>query len=142
MKINLTKKQYEKMVQLLFYGNWMADTILSDTEEGKELNELEQYIHSFAKDFGFDDKIKFDPSMGMAFPTHEMEAEMHGVIDEFEDYVFWEKLAGNLAERDAKNDPRFFDLPADERFRIINELEEEYALHFEENGLSKVKIDK
>jgi hypothetical protein len=54
-------------------GNTMINGIRNRDELIKEYEELEQYIFSFAKDFVLEDLIEYD------------------------DYVFWQELAGNLA---------------------------------------------
>ena len=48
MKINFTNNQYNTLIKLVQYGYWIA----SDMEKNEEFSEIEQYMNSFAKDFG------------------------------------------------------------------------------------------
>jgi hypothetical protein len=54
------------------------DKIQSETEK------VEQYLYSFAKEFGFENLIEFDEDLKINFPTAEMEENFHGLIDHYD----------------------------------------------------------
>ena len=59
MEIKLTKEQYENLLKLVFMGSWMANAFrVKDTV--KKFEELEDYIYSFAKDFGLENYVEYD----------------------------------------------------------------------------------
>ena len=57
------------------------------------------------------------------------------VIDEYEDMVFWDKLAYYLARRDFKAEMTRQPLEEDAAFQRLLEIEEEYHQYFEKHSL-------
>lgn len=94
MKINFTKKQFETLFKMVQYGYWVA----SDTENNKEFSEVEQYLNSFAKDFGMEG-VQFLKEYEIYDLSRELEDQLHEVIDEYEEGVFRDKLAYHLARK-------------------------------------------
>lgn len=136
MKINFTKKQYETLFKMVQYGYWVA----SDTEDNQEFSEMEQYINSFAKDFGMEG-VQFIKDYEMYDLSRELEDQLHTVINEYEDGVFRDKLAYHLARKEFAEDSENHEYNQEEAFKRIMELEEKYHLHIEEHGLGKLKIE-
>jgi hypothetical protein len=73
MKINITKKQYKHLLELLYLGDWTANSSRVHDERIAEYDEVLQYFYSFSKDFGFDDVIPYDKSLDGYYPTKEYE---------------------------------------------------------------------
>jgi hypothetical protein len=71
----------------------------------KEYDEMEQYIFSFAKGFGFEKHIEFDKKLGMFFPTVEFEenTDIDKYKEEYDDDTFWDSLMYKLLWRDFVN---------------------------------------
>lgn len=100
MKINFTNKQYGNLLKLVYLGNWVANATRIDDQD-KQLDALEGYIFSFAKDFGLSEYADTDDPE-MTYPTRQFE-ERSGVqelIEEYDDDTFWEELPERLGERD------------------------------------------
>jgi len=75
MKIFFTKKQYEALIKLVYLGDWMANSCKTGDERDMEIEKVEQYIYSFAKDFGMENL--FDQSKrGMIYPTRAFEENL------------------------------------------------------------------
>ncbi len=54
MEINITKKEYETLLEMLEITDWILHAHKTDMpEETKPFRELEQKIFSLAKDFGY-----------------------------------------------------------------------------------------
>lgn len=139
MKINFTKKQFKTLLDLAYLGEWTANSIRPDDERFADYDELFQYICSFAKDMGCEDLVPYDRELNAYFPSQEYENQLHPIIDDNEEYIFWEKLSGHLAKRDLDREGGTFDT-LDDRFRRLLEIEERYEKEFEENGLSNLRI--
>ncbi|MBT2648667.1 hypothetical protein J7E52_18510 [Bacillus sp. ISL-34] len=136
MKINFTKKQYETLFKMVQYGYWVA----SDTEVNKEeFSEMEQYLNSFAKDFGMEG-VQFVKEYGIFDLSRELEDQLHEVIDEYEEGVFRDKLAYHMARKEFAEESENHEYNQEEAFKRIMELEEKYHLHIEEHGLGNLKI--
>ncbi|CAH0146017.1 hypothetical protein SRABI96_00588 [Peribacillus sp. Bi96] len=136
MKINFTKKQYETLFKMVQYGYWVA----SDTENNKEFSELEQYLNSYAKDFGMDG-VHFVKEYGIYDLSRELEDQLHQVIDEYEEGVFRDKLAYHMARKEFAEESDNHEYSQEEAFKRIMELEEKYHVHIEEQGLQKLKLE-
>ncbi|KQU25229.1 hypothetical protein ASG65_16010 [Bacillus sp. Leaf13] len=136
MKINFTKKQYETLFKMVQYGYWVA----SDIENNKEFSDLEQYLNSYAKDFGMEG-INFVKEYEIYDLSHELENKLHEVIDEYEEGVFRDKLAYHMARKEFAKESNLQEYTQEEAFKRIMELEEKYHLHIEERGLEHLKIE-
>ncbi|WP_262174215.1 hypothetical protein [Saccharococcus sp. Marseille-Q5394] len=139
MKINFTKKQFKTLLDLAYLGEWTANSIRPDDERFADYDELFQYICLHAKDMGYDDLVPYDRELNAYYPSKEYEEQLHPIIDDNDDYVFWEKLSGNLAKRDLDQEGGTFDT-LDDRFLRLLEIEERYEKEFEENGLANLVI--
>ncbi|MCO0598526.1 hypothetical protein NGI46_13905 [Peribacillus butanolivorans] len=136
MKINFTKKQYETLFKMVQYGYWVA----SDIENNNEFSDLEQYLNSYAKDFGMEG-IHFVKEYEIYDLSHELENKLHEVIDEYEEGVFRDKLAYHMARKEFAKESNLQEYTQEEAFKRIMELEEKYHLHIEERGLEHLKIE-
>jgi len=99
MKIFFTKKQYETLVKLAYLGDWLANAHKAGDGVNAEFEKLEDYIYSFAGDFGIDELFKQGED-GITDPTREFEEMLDPYIDEYNDDNFWETLVNRLARRD------------------------------------------
>ncbi|MCM3744078.1 hypothetical protein M3193_07970 [Sporosarcina luteola] len=139
MNINFTEKQFKALLDLAFLGEWMANSTRSHDDRFADYDELFQYICSHAKDMGCADIVPYDHEVNGYYPTQEYEEQLHAIIDDNDDHVFWEKLSANLAKRDLDREGGTFE-SLDDRFRRLLEIEEKYETEFEDNGLANVVI--
>jgi hypothetical protein len=136
MNITLSAKQYENLVKLISYGMWVTVSENQDSTHS-EFREIEQLILSQAAAHGYAG-INYHSEENFYEPGALLENEINAVLDSYEEIVFWDKLAYYMARRDFqqgiehKNNENSVD-------RLID-LEEKYHTHFEENGVSKLKI--
>lgn len=137
MQINFTKKQYETLLKLIEYGQWITS---SQEVVGEDYNEMEQYILSYAKEFHFEG-VRFNKESQVYDLMAESKKEMDQVINEYEDMVFWDKLAYYLARRDFSKESSNKEYSQEEVFQRLLELEDKYHIHFENHGLRYVKIE-
>ncbi|KHE66874.1 hypothetical protein [Halobacillus sp. BBL2006] len=140
MKINFTKKQFRTLIELIYLGEWTANSS-REVDRVEKYEELMEYIYSYADKFGFDDLVVHDKKLNGHYPTREFEEEMENYIDENDEEVFWHQLVTRLAMRDAKNEGT---LHPDQESLITRgfELENEYEEEFETHGLARLKIQK
>ena len=143
MKINFTKKQFRILLDLIYAGDYMINGIRVGDEIIKEYEDIQQYVSSFAKAFGYEDLVEFDKEYNMYFETRKYEESgIHDLISEYDTEVFWDELSLNLAKRDVVRDNKEIDkMSQEERMSLIWEREEDYNEEFYENGLSNVKVE-
>jgi len=84
MNIDLTKTRYQTLLKIMYCGEWVLNSYkVKEDKIYKETDEFEQYIYSFAKEFGFDKWIEYDDESGKYFPTALMEGDLHKFIDKY-----------------------------------------------------------
>ncbi|GAB4548121.1 MAG: hypothetical protein Fur0020_16030 [Thermodesulfovibrionia bacterium] len=146
MKINLTKKQYQTLIKLIYLGEWVVNAHRVD-DRVKEFEEFEQYILSFYKDFDMERYITFDEDLKMYFTTMEFEEEsgISDYIEEYDDNTFWGELIFRLVSRDLierYGEEAVMDMDWEERMKKERVFIEEYEEEFERNGIKNLVIGK
>jgi len=146
MKIELTQKQYEALLKIVYLGSWMASSTKDEPE--MEYEKIEQYVLSFAKDFKMENFVGFDKKMKSYFPTEEFENSTDVVeqIDAYNEYTVWEALVLSLSRRDIikKYGAEKVDKISDEEllekeYPFIQKYEEEFREHGFDNLYVKPK---
>ena len=103
MKINLTKKEYKLLLDILQIADWVMDSYHIDLpEETSPYRELAQKFFAHAEEFGCEDLIEYDSSIDAYYPADELDfdSEWRILMDAFVDFTFWDELTERLAERD------------------------------------------
>lgn len=143
MKIEITKEQYEQMLKVVYLGSWVAT--LPHEEADSDLEAIEQYVLSLAKDFGFENFVGYDENSKEYFPTEEFEqkTDVIDLIRDYNTYVIFQELMLTLARRDLIRehgeeavDAMAEDEMVEKEYPILMRYQEE----FQENGLSNIII--
>jgi len=106
MTIDITKKEYRLLVNLLHMAWWVIYAHRTGAEyKDRRLQKYEkliQKLYSCFREMDADDLILYDEKHGKHYPTKEMEddPEVTGIIEKMEDDAFWEMLVDRLSERD------------------------------------------
>lgn len=145
-KINLTKKQYWDLLRAVYMADWMANAICErDMKEDKGIEEIHDYVISFAKDFGYEQYVEFDKDRKRHFPTADLddEPQVRDLIDRYDEHTFWDEATERLGERD------FFEkysreelekMTHKEQFTKSWEYEVFWGKEFEEHGIDRLRI--
>ncbi|MGG0645272.1 hypothetical protein ABE021_15210 [Sporosarcina gallistercoris] len=141
MKINFTKKQYKQLLDLVYLGEWTANSSKDSDERYTEYDALFEYVCSFAKDFGVENLVPFDKGLDAHFPTQEYEQQLQPIIDDNDNEVFWQELSSRLAKRDLVKEGKTY-ATQDETMLKFFEVQGEYEKEFEDNGLSNLELRK
>lgn len=142
MKINLTKKQYRSLIDLMYMGDMMVNGIRT-TDRVEEYEELREYIYSFAKQMGYDNIIEYDKKDNKHYETRDYETgKVEEYIEDYDNEIFWTALPSRLADRDLHRMQKLTGEITDreERLRKVWAREEEYQNEFEKNGLRNVEV--
>lgn len=146
MKINLTKKQYRDLIEFLDVANYiygLSGDMVDEKYKPKsdKLYELIDYFLEFAKDFDSTDIV--DEFEGRKFVEEKLSEKHLEMVLEYDDYVFWEKLAELLSKRD------FWRIHGEEKIKKMDdmeiirgqgEIEEKYWKEFEKNGIENLEL--
>ncbi|MBK9663142.1 MAG: hypothetical protein KBA82_12640 [Nitrosomonas sp.] len=148
MKINITKKEYRLLLDILYLGDWML-TAHDDHEmlEKEKYQDVIQKFYSYAKEMDYENLIEADKESNKYYETREYEdtSEVHEIIDTYNSATFWDELVSELAMRDAKEEAgndAFKKMSPEERIYLLHPLEEQYHDEFAANDLTNLRIKK
>ena len=143
MKIECTKEEFKVLLDMVYAGNILINSMRSQEEKIEEYANMEQFFLSKAKEYGLENIAEYDEEYSEYIPTREYEDEdFNGYIDEYETRVFWEELIMRLARRDALNYTG--DVDQDITKAALKEmqlkLEDKYEEEIEANGIMNLKV--
>jgi hypothetical protein len=144
MQIILTKEQYEKLMELVYLGNWVVNSYRAD-DRLDEFDRMAEHVLSFAPSSGYQDRVEFDEFEGRYFPSRKFDEELQQYIDEYDDDVFWNTLIERLAERDlirAHGEETVNRMEWDEYNQKIEPLLKKYEKEIDDNGVENLEIFK
>lgn len=146
MKINVTKKEFKDLMDMLQIVQWIMNAHAVGVEDEKpHFNEIEQKIYGLAKEMGLGDLVEYSNEMGRFYPSYRYEEanDWEEYIDEYDENSFWSKLSGKLAARDLfaqVGEQAFREMNVQERAAKLLELETWYDNEFEENGIKNIQV--
>ncbi len=134
MNIELTKKEFRHLLDMVYIGNWILNSTRGDNRI-KEYDELESKIFSYCikhKMYSL-----FEIVDGEVVPSSEYaEGGIHEAIMNYEDSMFFDILAEELARRDMDFAPI-----DSENYKELSTRIDEYIEEFEKNGINNVLVD-
>ena len=137
MNIELTSKEFRRLLDLVYIGNW----ILNSTRENDRFEDydlLEEKIFAICKQQGMKSLIQVVD--GRIYPSRAYEeGGIHEAIADYEDAVFFEILAEELARRDMDYEEIGPDKP-DKLDELTNRMDS-YMAEFEKNGVENISVD-
>ena len=147
MKIDLTRKEYRDLLDMLTIADWVlnAHKAVADPRTGR-YRKLEQKFFSFAKQMKYENLVEYAADHDRYFQTKEYDesSAARTFIVECENDSFWEELISRLAERDLARqlggDDRVSTLSPEELFEKLGQLEEYYGDEFSQNGLENLRL--
>ena len=135
MKLELTKKQYRRLLDMVYIGNWVLNSTRGD-DRFKDYDDVESLLFSKAGEEGMPGLAEL--WQGEIVPSRAfVDGGIHEAIMEYENNVFFEILAEDLARRDMDDPPVIDETNYDELARRIDD----YMAEFEEHGTDNILID-
>ena len=134
MQLELSKKEFRRLLDMVYIGNWILNSTRGE-DRFTDYDDLESLLFSRAKDEGMGSLAEV--WRGVVVPSRAFaEGGIHEAIMEYENNVFFEILAEDLARRDM-DDPPIDETNYDELTRRIDD----YMAEFEEHGTDNILID-
>jgi len=134
MDLNLNKQEYRLLLDLAYIGNWILNSARGN-DRIMEYDALQQKLFSHAQEAGL--RSLAVNYAGVSLPSDAyVNGGIHEAIADYEDSVFFNILAEELARRDLgleTTDP--------DDFSELTAHMDEYLDEFERNGLNSIKID-
>ncbi len=134
MQLELSKKEFRRLLDMAYIGNWILNATRGE-DRFKDYDQVESLLFDKARQVGMG--ILTEEYQGEAVPSRAfVEGGIHEAIMEYENNVFFDILAEDLARRDMN------DAPIDEsNYAELNQRIEAYINEFEENGTDNILVD-
>jgi hypothetical protein len=142
MQMTLSRDQYEKLMDLVYLGNWLVNSYRGDNRL-EEYDKLAESVLSFAPSAGRQDRVEFDEFEGRYSPSAKFDDEMGKFWEEYDEDVFWNMLVDGLAERDYIRKHGEANLEAVDWEDYSNKLEpflRKYEKEIDRHGLERLEV--
>jgi len=134
MQIELTNKEFRHMLDMVYIGNWVLNSIRGDNRF-KEYDDIESKLFALCRDNGM--KILVEKWNGIDVPSKAYcDGGIHEAIAFYEDNVFYEILAEELSRRDMQY-PEINEENYDE---IVGRMDR-YMSEFQTSGLDHLVLE-
>ena len=129
MQIELTKKEFRRLLDLVYIGNWVLNSTRGE-DRFADYDNLESKIFALSPALS-------EPWNGTIIPSRAYaEGGIHEAIAYYEDNVFYEILAEELSRRDMN----YPDITA-ENYDEIMERMERYMAEFQLSGVDHLTLE-
>ena len=133
MQINLTPKEFRRLLDLVYIGNWVLNSTRGD-ERFQDYDQVESLLFAKAALEGMPQLAEL--YQGEIVPSRAfVEGGIHEAIMDYEDTVFYEILAEELARRDLDYQP-----VSKENYDELVARMDDYIAEFEAHGTDNILI--
>lgn len=133
MELKLTKKEYRRLLDMVYIGNWVLNSMRGEDRFG-DYDAVESLL--FAKAAQEDMGVVADIVDGVVIPSKAfVEGGIHEAIIDYENAVFFDILAEELSRRDMEAEH----IDPNDTEELLVRMEE-YMAEFEVNGTDNVQI--
>ncbi|MBR5472154.1 MAG: hypothetical protein IKU81_08640 [Oscillibacter sp.] len=134
MKIELTQQQFRYLLDLVYIGNWVINST-RENDRIREYDQVEGLIFSHCLSNKMSKLVEL--YQGELIPSRRFaEGGIHEAIEQYEDIVFYEILAEELALRDMNGEPL-----TRENYGALMERIDAYLSEFDRNGTNNISVD-
>ena len=134
MQLELSKKEFRRLLDMAYIGNWILNATRGD-DRFKDYDEVESLLFAKAREEGM--PTLAEDWNGEVVPSRAfVEGGIHEAIMEYENNVFFDILAEDLARRDME------DVPIDEsNYEELNRRIDAYIAEFDQHGTDNILVD-
>ncbi len=134
MKLELSGKEFRRLLDMAYIGNWVLNSARGD-DRFADYDKVESLLFQKAQEEGM--SVLTEYYQGEAIPSRAfVEGGIHEAIMDYENNVFFDILAEDLARRDMN------DAPIDETNYVeLSNRIDAYITEFETNGTDNILLD-
>lgn len=134
MQIELTKKEFRRLLDLVYIGNWVLNSTRGE-DRIPDYDEVESKLFALCRNTPMQALVEpwedtFIPSQAFA------DGGIHEAIADYEDAVFFDILAEELARRDME----YEQISRDNYDELVSRMED-YMQEFEAHGTDNLCIE-
>ena len=133
MKIELSKKEFRRLLDMVYIGNWILNSTRG-SDRFADYDNLETKLFGLCRTTGMDTLV--EKWEGIDVPSRAFaDGGIHEAIMDYEDTVFFEILAEELARRDMDYQP-----VSRENYEELVSRMDDYIAEFEANGTDNLVL--
>ncbi|MCA0969728.1 hypothetical protein LCM20_03855 [Halobacillus litoralis] len=140
VQLDLTDKQYKKLVEAVYLGTWVVNSTKMELDE--EFEEVRELVLSKYKEAGLDELIVHQQQLGIHDLDVDYESKLLDTyVEEYDEFSFWDKLVEKLADKEMAE--RFGPQKGkmtDEMMEKRMEIEEQIGEKLEETGVTELSF--
>ncbi len=134
MNIELSDKEFRRLLDLVYIGNWILNSTRGE-DRFEDYDLLQEKLFAMCSKNGM--KPLVEAYMGHYFPSRAYEeGGIHEAIADYEDAVFFDILAEELARRDMLEE----NLNQDDLNELSSRMND-YMDEFERNGIDNLRAE-
>ena len=134
MQIEFTKKEFRRLLDMVYIGNWILNSTRGE-DRFQDYDKVESLLFSKARAEGMG--ALAEVWNGEVIPSRAFaEGGIHEAIMEYENNVFFDILAEDLARRDMDYAPI-----SNQNYDELIERMDEYMEEFERNGTDRLQVE-
>lgn len=134
MKIELTKREFRRLLDMVYIGNWVLNSTRGN-DRFRDYDDVESKLFALCREHGMEALV--EKWEGSDVPSRQFsDGGIHEAIMDYEDTVFFEILAEELARRDMDYRP-----VSRENYDELVARMDEYIAEFEAHGTDNLLID-
>ena len=133
MQIELSKKEFRRLLDMVYIGNWILNSARGD-DRFADYDNLESKLFALCRQNGMESLV--ERWQGEDVPSCAFsDGGIHEAIMDYEDTVFYEILAEELARRDMDYQP----VSRDNYDELVSRMDD-YIAEFEAHGTDNISI--
>ena len=135
MNLELTPKQFRRLLDMAYIGNWVLNSTRGD-DRFADYDEVESLLFARAAELGMG--VLAEEYEGEIVPSRAFaDGGIHEAIIEYENNVFFDILAEDLARRDMEVEH----VDQNDYTELMNRMEA-YIAEFEAHGTDHISVEK
>lgn len=142
MKLELTKEEFERLLQVVYAGNWLINGLREDPLD--DFLNVEQKVFELSREMnGGTELVKWDKKYQQYLPSAKLESMMEELIDDYDENLFWNELIQRMAARDIlaeKGEDAVEAMDETEENELLHKYSEPYSNAFETHGIRDLKL--
>jgi hypothetical protein len=134
MTVELTNKEYRRLLDMVYIGNWILNSARGN-DRFEDYDQVQEKLFRLCPQAGM--PTLMEQWQGKAFPSRAFqEGGIHEAIADYEDAVFFDILAEELARRDMEGEG----VDTADETELVDRMEEYYQ-EFEQHGIDNLTVD-
>ena len=134
MNIELTPRQFRYLLDLVYIGNWVIKST-RENDRIQEYDQVERLVFSHCLQHKMRSLVEL--YRGELIPSRAFaDGGIHEAIEHYEDIVFYEILAEELALRDMDGEP-----VTRENYGALMDRIDAYLSEFDQHGTDNINVD-